>query len=31
MELMNLCARDLMKKDVKTIKEMDSINPQIKG
>jgi len=29
MELMNLCARDLMKKDVKTIKEMDSINKAI--
>ncbi len=29
MEFMNLCARDLMKKDVKTIKEMDSINKAI--
>ena len=29
MELMSLCARDLMKKDVKTIKEMDSINKAI--
>ncbi len=29
MELMNLCAKDLMKKDVKTIKEMDSINKTI--
>jgi len=30
MELMSLCARDLMKKDVKTIKEMDSINKAVK-
>ena len=29
MELMNLCARDLMKKDVKTIREMESINKAI--
>lgn len=29
MELMKRCARDLMKKDVKTIKEMDSINRAI--
>ena len=29
MELMKRCARDLMKKDVKTIKEMESINKAI--
>ena len=29
MELMKRCARDLMKKDVKTIREMDSINKAI--
>ena len=29
MELKNLCAKDLMKKDVKTIREMDSISMAI--
>ena len=29
MELMNLCAKDLMKKDVRTIREMDSITKAI--
>ena len=29
MELKNLCARDVMKKDVKTINEMDSVNKAI--